>query len=85
MKEYTSMPLYKRHMCAVQVSICSTIMCAIQVIYLGLKPTTLYTLTVLDYRKFFSGLSSASDSFYMASTRNSYSYGEGFTLLYDSL
>ena len=40
---------------------------------------------VLDYRKFFSGLSLAFDSFCMASTRNSYSCGKGFTLLYDSL
>ena len=44
MKEYKSVPLYKRHMCTVQVSICSTIICAIQVIWLGLKPITLYTL-----------------------------------------
>ena len=32
MKEYTSVHLYKRHMYAVQVSICSTVMCVIQVI-----------------------------------------------------
>ena len=33
MKEYTSVPLYKRHMCAVQVNMCAVQvnMCAVQV------------------------------------------------------